>query len=113
MDSVESFILVNVVVLIIISEGNCLIFMCKNIDCGINMYVVIEVQYIVIMVEYYLLDVKDVEKCFENIKLLCYLCWLVVVMVVLLCGCFSKLNGGGWDVFFIIFLVSGLVMFVW
>ena len=76
------------------------------------MHVVTEVQHIVIMAEHHLLDAKDVEKRLENIKPLRYPRWLVVVMVALSCGCFSKLNGGGWDAFSITFLASGLAMFV-
>ncbi|WP_038930078.1 threonine/serine exporter family protein, partial [Yersinia pestis] len=34
------------------------------------------------------------------------------IMVALSCGCFSKLNGGGWDAFSISFVASGLAMFV-
>lgn len=112
MDSVESSISANAVVLTTISQGNCLTSTRKNTDRGINMQVVTEVQHIVILAEHRLLDAKDVEKRFENIKPLRYPRWLVVIMVALSCGCFSKLNGGGWDAFSISFVASGLAMFV-
>ncbi|WP_404273480.1 threonine/serine exporter ThrE family protein [Yersinia similis] len=111
-DSVESSISANAVVLTTISQGNCLTSTRKNTDRGINMQVVTEVQHIVILAEHRLLDAKDVEKRFENIKPLRYPRWLVVIMVALSCGCFSKLNGGGWDAFSISFVASGLAMFV-
>lgn len=112
MDSVESVIFLNVIVLIIIKNGECFIFMCKNVDCGINMYVVMEVQYIVIFVEYKLLDYCDVEKCFVQIVFLCYLCWLLVLMVGFFCVCFCKLNNGGWDGVLVSFCVSMVVMYI-
>lgn len=112
MDSVESSISANAVVLTTISQGSCLTSTRKNTDRGINMQVVTEVQHIVILVEHHLLDARDVDKRFENIKPLRYPRWLVVVMVALSCGCFSKLNGGGWDAFSISFFASGLAMYV-
>ncbi|MGL6014305.1 MAG: threonine/serine ThrE exporter family protein, partial [Shewanella oncorhynchi] len=112
MDSVESSISANAIVLTTINQGNCLTSTRKNTDRGINMQVVTEVQHIVIMAEHHILDAIDVEKRFEHIKPLRYPRWLVVVMVALSCGCFSKLNGGGWDAFSITFLASGLAMFV-
>ena len=97
MDSVESAISSNAIVLTTIKDGECLTSTRKNTDRGINMHVVTEVQHIVIMAEHKLLDYKDVEKRFAQIKPLRYPRWLLVLMVGLSCACFCKLNNGGWD----------------
>ncbi|WP_187433139.1 threonine/serine ThrE exporter family protein, partial [Serratia marcescens] len=97
MDGVESAISSNAIVLTTIQANQCLTTTRKNNDRGINMHVVTEVQHIVIMAEHKLLDAKDVEKRFSQIKPLRYPRWLVVTMVGLSCACFCKLNQGGWD----------------
>ncbi|OAT76554.1 hypothetical protein A9B99_09615 [Mangrovibacter phragmitis] len=112
MDSVESAISANAIVLTTIVDDHCLTSTRKNIDRGINMHVVTQVQHIVIMAEHKLLDDKDVRRRFAHIRPLRYPRWLVVLMVGLSCGCFCKLNNGGWDGAFIAFLASSVAMFV-
>lgn len=97
MDSVESSISSNAIVLTTIKDGQCLTSTRKNHDRGINMHVVTEVQHIVILAEHHLLDYKGVEKRFSQIQPLRYPRWLVALMVGLSCACFCKLNNGGWD----------------
>ena len=58
MDSVESSISSNAIVLTTIKDGQCLTSTRKNHDRGINMHVVTEVQHIVILAEHHLLDYK-------------------------------------------------------
>ncbi|GKV99719.1 membrane protein [Pectobacterium carotovorum subsp. carotovorum] len=111
-DSVESSISANSIVLTTIMQGHCLTSTRKNVDRGINMHVVIEVQHAVIMAEHKLLDVAGVEKRLGNIKPLRYPRWLMVSVVALSCGCFSRLNGGGWDAFIVTLIASGLAMYV-
>ncbi|MCW2477867.1 threonine/serine exporter family protein [Candidatus Symbiopectobacterium sp. NZEC135] len=111
-DSVESSISANAIVLTTIMNGHCLTSTRKNVDRGINMHVVTEVQHVVIMTEHKLLDVAGVEKRLTGIKPLRYPRWLVVTIVALSCGCFSKLNGGGWDAFVVTMLASGVAMYV-
>jgi uncharacterized membrane protein YjjP (DUF1212 family) len=112
MDSVESSISSNAIVLTTIKDGQCLTSTRKNSDRGINMHVVTEVQHIVIMTEHKLLDAKDVEKRFSQVKPLRYPRWLVTVMVGLSCACFCRLNNGGWDGAFITFCASSMAMYV-
>ncbi|WP_162870502.1 threonine/serine exporter family protein, partial [Klebsiella aerogenes] len=81
MDSVESSISANAVVLTTLSHGACLTTTRKNVDRGINMQVVTEVQHIVILAEHKLLDYRDVEKRFAQIRPLRYPRWLLVIMV--------------------------------
>lgn len=77
-ESVESSISANAVVLTTIIGGHCMTSTRKNVDRGINMHVVTEVQHIVIMAEHHLLDIKDVHRRFEHIKPLRYPRWLLV-----------------------------------
>jgi uncharacterized membrane protein YjjP (DUF1212 family) len=112
MDSVESAISSNAIVLTTIKDGQCLTSTRKNHDRGINMHVVTEVQHIVILAEHKLLDLKEIEKRFNQIRPLRYPRWLVVLMVGLSCACFCKLNKGGWDGALITFFASSLAMYV-
>lgn len=112
MDSVESSISSNAIVLTTIKDGMCLTSTRKNSDRGINMHVVTEVQHIVILTEHKLLDCKDVEKRFAQVKPLRYPRRLVTLMVGLSCACFCKLNNGGWDGAFITFCASSVAMYV-
>ncbi|ATA26645.1 hypothetical protein BIY26_10085 [Brenneria goodwinii] len=111
-DSVETSISANAIVLTTIMQGNCLTSTRNNTDRGINMHVVTEVQHVVIMAEHKLLDVEGVGKRFAHIKPLRYPRWLMVSIVALSCGCFSRLNGGGWDAFVVTMIASGLAMYV-
>lgn len=112
MDSVESSISANAIVLSTIKDNQCLTTTRKNVDRGINMHMVTEIQHIVILAEHRLIDARDVLKRFEHIKPLRYPRWLVVLMVGLSCGCFCKLNGGGWDGSLVAFIASSLAMYV-
>ncbi|MRS15336.1 threonine/serine exporter [Enterobacteriaceae bacterium RIT691] len=112
MDSVESAISSNAIVLTTLHNGECLTTTRKNNDRGINMHVVTEVQHIVIMAEHKLLDAKDVAKRFTQIKPLRYPRWLVVTMVGLSCACFCKLNNGGWDGALVTLCASTVAMYV-
>lgn len=76
------------------------------------MHVVTEVQHIVILAEHKLLDLKEIEKRFNQIKPLRYPRWLVVLMVGLSCACFCKLNKGGWDGALVTFFASSIAMYV-
>ncbi|EPZ3653894.1 threonine/serine ThrE exporter family protein, partial [Salmonella enterica subsp. enterica serovar Kentucky] len=112
MDSVESAISSNAIVLTTIKDGQCLTSTRKNQDRGINMHVVTEVQHIVILAEHRLLDYKGVEKRFSQLRPLRYPRWLVAFMVGLSCSCFCKLNNGGWDGAVITFFASMIAMYI-
>ncbi|MGL4859923.1 MAG: threonine/serine ThrE exporter family protein [Enterobacteriaceae bacterium] len=112
MDSVESSISANAIVLTTIYHGHCMTSTRRNEDRGINMSVVTEVQHVVVMVERQLLDYHGAGKRLERIRQLRYPRWLVVLMVALSCACFCKLNGGGWDAALVTLLASGLAMYI-
>lgn len=109
---VDSSISSNAIVLTTIINGHCMTSTRKNIDHGINMHVVTEVQHIVILAEHRILDLNGVHKRFDHIIPLRYPRWIMVLIVALSCGCFCKLNGGGWDGFWVTFLASGGAMYV-
>ncbi|WP_159565345.1 threonine/serine ThrE exporter family protein [Budvicia diplopodorum] len=110
-DNVESSISANAVVLSTIYQGFCMTSTRKNIDRGINMHMVTEVQRIVILTEHRLLDIDDVQKRLDNIKPLRYPRWLMVLMVGLSCASFCKLAGGSWDAVSITFVASSIAMY--
>lgn len=111
-DRVESAISANSIVLTTIKDHRCITTTRENVDRGINMHVVTQVQHIVIMAEHKLLDYRDVEKRFAQIKPLRYPRWLVVIMVGLSCACFCKMNNGGWDGALVTFVASTVAMYV-
>lgn len=110
-DEVESSISANAIVLSTIYKGHCLTSTRKNVDRGINMHVVTEVQRIVILTEHRLLGIDEVEKRLNHIKPLRYPRWLMVLMVGLSCASFCKLAGGGWDAVLATLLASGVAMY--
>ena len=112
MDSVESAISANAIVLTTILDAHCLTTTRKNSDRGINMHVVTQVQHIVIMTEHALLDHHDVQRRLAHIRPYRYPRWQVVLMVGLSCACFCKLNNGGWDGAAVAFISSSIAMYV-
>lgn len=110
-EEVESSISANAVVLSTIHQGHCVTSTRKNVDRGINMHVVTEVQRIVILTEHRLLDIEEVQKRLDNIKPLRYPRWLMVVMVGLSCACFCRLAGGNLDTVTTTFFASALAMY--
>lgn len=111
-DSVESSISSNSIVLTTIKDGHCLTSTRKSTDKGINMSVVTAVQHTVILAEHHLLDMAGVERRLENIKPISYPLPIMVLVVGLSCGCFCKLNGGGWDGSVVTFIASAIAIFV-
>lgn len=112
MDEVESSLSANAVVLTTLYNGHCVTSTRKNVDHGINMHVVTEVQHIVILTEHHLLDIDDVQKRLNRIKPLRYPRWLMVLMVGLSCASFCKLAGGDWHAVLVTLLSSGVAMYV-
>ncbi|HGJ5855563.1 threonine/serine exporter ThrE family protein [Arsenophonus nasoniae] len=111
-DQVDSAISSNAIVLTTVINGRCMTSTRKNVDHGINMHVVTKVQHTVILAEYKLLDSDKVQQRLAEIKPLRYPRWLLVLMIGLSCGCFCKLNGGGWDGCLVTFIASGCAMYI-
>ena len=112
MDSVESAISANSVVLTTIYQDHCLTTTRKSADRGINMHVLTEVQHIVIQTEREHISHQKVEALLNQVEPLRYPVWLVVLMVGASCASFARLAGGGLGASLITFFVSSIAMFV-
>ena len=66
----------------------------KNVDKGINMQIVTDVQHIVVAVEHHLYDLSIAQKKLDKLKPLKYNRYLVVFMIGLSCASFAHLSGG-------------------
>ena len=112
MDSVECALTPNAVIITTLYNHNCITTVRKNLDKGINMQVVTEVQRLVIMAEKGIYDLHHFRKKLESIKPLKYNRYLVVVMIGLSCACFAHLSGGDTTIALITFLASAIAMFI-
>lgn len=112
MTSVESSISSNAIVLTTIFEDHCLTSTRKSIDRGINMYVVSEVQHIVIGVEKKQLTWQQAKQKLNNIPPFRHPNWLVVVMVGIACASFCRLAGGSVEASLITLCVGCFAMFI-
>ena len=112
MDSVESSISSNAIVLTTIYNKYCLTTARKSMDRGINMQVVSEVQRIVLAAEQQALDYEQVQQMLHNIPQVRHPNWLVVLMVGLGCACFCRLAGGSLDACVLTFVVAYIAMFI-
>lgn len=111
-DSVECALTPNALILTTLSDNHCITTARKNVDKGINMQVVTEVQRIVIAAEHHIYDLHYVRDKLDKIKPLKYNRYLVVLMVGLSCACFSHLAGGDQVIFAITFIASSLAMYI-
>lgn len=109
-DSVESLISANAVVLTTISDGHCLTTTRRSYDRGINMHVVTEVQHLVIQIEKERISWQNAKNQLESIEAFRYPGWLVSIMVGAACACFCRLAGGVMGATITTFVVSALAM---
>ena len=116
MDAVEVALMANGVMVTTIRDGRCHTTVRRNIDRGINMHVVTEVQRMMLLTEEKKLDLAGVARRLDEIKPFRYPRWLVSVMVGLSCAAFGRLGllarGADADLgsFVIIFVASGVAM---
>jgi len=89
--SVEVAILANAITLTTLSDSHCITTVRRNVDRGINMYVVTEVQRAVLAVEEGGLDRERFRARVEAIKPQPYPRWVVALMIGLSCACFARL----------------------
>lgn len=112
MDSVECALTPNAVILTTLFNGHCITTARKNLDRGINMQVVTEVQRIVITAERKVYDVSQVRNRLNRITPLKYNRYFVVFMIGLSCASFAHLSGGDAMISLITFFASSIAMFV-
>lgn len=112
MDSVECALTPNAVILTTLYEGHCITTTRKNVDKGINMQVVTEVQRIVITAEHRIYHLDQVRDKLAQIQPLKYNRYLVIFMIGLSCASFAHLSGGDHIISLITFIASSIAMYV-
>lgn len=111
-DDVEVSLSASSLVITTVVHDRCITTARRSPDRGINMRVITEIQRVCIMAEKGLLDVSSAHDKLNDISLVRYNRWLVVIMIGLSCACFSLLAGGDWPVFTITFLASSIGMII-
>ena len=111
-ESVECALTANAVLLTTLSKQHCITTVRKNVDKGINMQIVTDVQHIVVAVEHHLYDLSMAQKKLDKLKPLKYNRYLVVFMIGLSCASFAHLSGGDMTICAITFIASAIAMFV-
>ena len=111
-ESVECALTANAVLLTTLSKQHCITTIRKNVDKGINMQIVTDVQRIVIAVERRLYDLSMAQTKLDKLKPLRYNRYLVVFMIGLSCASFAHLSGGDMTICIITFIASAIAMFV-
>ena len=71
-ESVECTLTANAVLLTTLSKQHCITTVRKNVDKGINMQIVTDVQHIVVAVEHHLYDLSMAQKKLDKLKPLKY-----------------------------------------
>ena len=104
-ESVECALTANAVLLTTLSKQHCITTVRKNVDKGINMQIVTDVQHIVVAVEHHLYDLSMAQKKLDKLKSLKYNRYLVVFMIGLSCASFITICA-------ITFIASSIAMFV-
>ncbi|MFZ7136187.1 threonine/serine ThrE exporter family protein [Avibacterium avium] len=112
MDSVECALTPNAVIITTLYHNHCITTARKNVDQGINMHIVTEVQRVVITAERRIYDLHQVKKRLEKIKPFKYNRYLVVLMIGLSCACFAHLSGGDIRISVITFVAAAVAMFI-
>jgi uncharacterized membrane protein YjjP (DUF1212 family) len=118
MDAVEVALMANGIVITTIHKDRSETTVRRNIDRGINMHVVTEVQRTMLQVEEKTLDLSHVRERLDAINPARYPRWLVSLMVGLSCAAFARLGllarGADADIntFVLTFVASGVAMHV-
>ena len=111
MDSVDSSISANAIVLSTMYQNHCLTITRKNLDSSINMHMSTELQHLIILAEHKMLDENDFKKRLQHLKPLHYPKPLLIFMVGLSCSCFCWLASGSVGASIITLVISAIAMF--
>lgn len=112
MDSIECALTPNAIILTTRYQDRCITTTRKNSDKGINMYVITEVQHIMLAAEHHIYNLAMVKNKLAQIEPLKYNRWLVVGMIGLSCAAFARLSGGDLPICLITFFAAMGAMFV-
>lgn len=110
LDNVQVGITANALSLTTISSDHCITTVRRNLDHGINMHVVTEVQRLLFLAEMGRFTVPQIREWLEAIKPLRYPKGIVSVMIGLSCACFARLMGADWASCGLTCIASGVAM---
>lgn len=103
---VDCTLTANSIVMTTLFDHFCITTARHNIDRGVNMTVVSEVQRIMLAAETGEMDRFAVHDALTGLQPRSYPPNLVLVMVALSCACFARLSGGDWAVCGLTFIAS-------
>ncbi len=112
LENVQLGITANSLSLTTVSDDHCITTIRRNVDHGINMHVVTEVQRLMLQVEKGYINSVRTRELLETIKPLRYPKWLVSVMIGLSCASFARLMGADVPSCLLTCAASGIAMMV-
>lgn len=117
-DEVEVALMANGLTITTVHRGRTHTMVRRNIDRGLNMHMVTEVQRTMLLAEEGRLDAAGVAAALDGIKPFRYNRWLVSLMVGLSCAAFARLamlargDAMEWGTCLLTFIASGVAMHV-
>ncbi|MDR0532832.1 MAG: threonine/serine exporter family protein [Verrucomicrobiales bacterium] len=112
LEKIQLGITANALSLTTLTDEHCITTVRRNIDGGINMHVVTEVQRLMLRAERREITLGQVERQLNEIKPLHYNKWLLCVMIGLSCASFARLMGADWTSCAVAGVASALSMLV-
>jgi len=112
LEKIQLGITANALSLTTLTDEHCITTVRRNIDSGINMHVVTEVQRLMLRAEKGAVTVGQVEQRLNEIRPLHYNKWLLCVMIGLSCASFARLMGAGWESCAVAGVASAVAMLV-
>lgn len=106
MHEVEVALTSNSLVVTTVYNEHCITTARRCQDRGINMRAVTQIQRICIMMEKGIMDFTLAQKKLNAISPERYPRWIVIIMIGLSCGAFSRLAGGDWTIFLATFIAA-------
>ncbi len=110
--SVEVAVMANALILTTLGADHCITTVRRSADRGINMHVITEVQRAILEVEEGRLDPASYRAALEAVQPLRYPRWLLSLVIGLSCACFARLAEADVEACGLVFLASGLAMYV-
>ena len=111
-DSVEVAIMANAITVTLLCGSKSTTTVRRNEDRGINMHMVTEVQRAMLCVEAGDLDLAGYRARIDGLRPLRYPRWLISVMIGFSCASFAALAGGDLHSCGLVFVASGVAMYV-
>jgi uncharacterized membrane protein YjjP (DUF1212 family) len=112
LDSVEAGVSSSFLSVTTLSGGHCITTLRRNLDRGINMHVVTEVQRVMLSAERRRMDAAEVRRLLSEIRAERYSKPVVAAMIGLSCACFCRLMGGDLASCAMTFAASAVAMVV-